>query len=192
MGRHVLGDCNDNGERFAAIYRFYLLEQRPCYKISWVSTDRQFISNKIDHIAISSRFRSCLLNMRKREMLTSASSEIMIRWSFGFVRPCVSASRHAEILWMTCQELKCQKDPQEFSTWNGRVNSDVVNMWLSLTDENQTMGLVETSCCFCLMSRFWRPFTLWLPRFQEAVFCIVNLFYAEKFPLLSTQQLRVM
>lgn len=70
IGKHDLEDNNDNGERCMDIWGFHRLvigdtsfEHLTCHKVSLISIDRQSILNQIDHIVISSRFRSCLLYM---------------------------------------------------------------------------------------------------------------------------------
>jgi hypothetical protein len=73
MGRHGLGDMNENGELFAEfclnndfVIGGTLFRHRNIHKVTWVSPDRR-TKNQIDHIAISSRWRSSLLDVRNRK-----------------------------------------------------------------------------------------------------------------------------
>lgn len=63
MGKHDLGDCYYNGERFVNFNNFHHLviggaffEHSPWHKVAWVSPDRHRTSNEIGHIVIHSRF----------------------------------------------------------------------------------------------------------------------------------------
>ena len=70
MDRHRIGNMNENGELFSELCANYDLiiggtafPHKTCHKVSWVSPDN-VTENQIDHIAISKRFRSSLLDVR--------------------------------------------------------------------------------------------------------------------------------
>lgn len=72
MGVHGLGERNENGGLFMDLCASHelvvggtLFPHRICHKVTWVSPD-QVTENQIDHIAISRKFRSSLLNVRNR------------------------------------------------------------------------------------------------------------------------------
>lgn len=68
-----LGDRKDNGGRFVNFCNFHrlvinrtLFEDRTYHNVSLVSIDRYYTSNQIDHFAISSGFKSCLLDVHNK------------------------------------------------------------------------------------------------------------------------------
>ena len=70
MGRHGLGDMNDNGERFANLCSLNnlaiggtLFPHRRIHKATWISPDGN-TENQIDHFCISRGFRRSLDNVR--------------------------------------------------------------------------------------------------------------------------------
>ena len=70
MGRHGLGQMNENGERFANFCAFNglviggsIFPHRRNHKVSWVSPDG-ITENQIDHFCISRRFRRSLEDVR--------------------------------------------------------------------------------------------------------------------------------
>lgn len=72
IGKHGLGDRNDNGERFLDFCNMNhlviggtIFRHKTCHKVSWVSPDG-VTQNQIDHIAMSRRFRGCLLDVRNK------------------------------------------------------------------------------------------------------------------------------
>lgn len=72
--KKILSDLYEgtgNGERFVAFCSFHRLVNgdSSCtfHNISWISIDRQYTSYRIDHIAITSRFRGCLLDMHNKK-----------------------------------------------------------------------------------------------------------------------------
>ena len=72
MGRHGLGDMNENGERLAdfcttnsLVIGGTLFPHLRCHKATWVSPDHQ-TENQIDHILVRQRYRSSLQDVRAR------------------------------------------------------------------------------------------------------------------------------
>jgi len=72
MGRHGLGDRNENGEMlvdFCVSHRLTiggsLFPHKTCNKITWVSPDGR-TENQIDHCMIQQKWRKCLRDVRSR------------------------------------------------------------------------------------------------------------------------------
>jgi len=72
MGKHGLGVRNDNGNRFIEfcgnnelVIGGTLFPHKECHKPTWTSPNGR-IKNQIDHIAISKKWRSSLLDTRNR------------------------------------------------------------------------------------------------------------------------------
>lgn len=72
MGTHGLGECNENGERFVEFCQNHdltiggtLFIHGDHHKYTWNSPDGT-TKNQIDHLAISSKWRSSLLDVRNR------------------------------------------------------------------------------------------------------------------------------
>jgi hypothetical protein len=72
MGRHVIGNMNENDELFSElcascdlIIGGTVFPHKICHKVSWVSPDDK-TENQIDHIAINKRFRRSLLDVRDK------------------------------------------------------------------------------------------------------------------------------
>ena len=73
MGRHGIGNMNENGELFSELCANYdliiggtIFPHKTCHKVSWGSPDN-ITGNQIDHIAISKRFRRSLLDVRNKK-----------------------------------------------------------------------------------------------------------------------------
>ena len=71
MGRHVIGNMNENGELFSdlcascdLIIGGTVFPDKTCHKLSWVSPNN-ITENQIDHIAISKRLRSIRYEKQK-------------------------------------------------------------------------------------------------------------------------------
>jgi hypothetical protein len=72
MGKHGLGDINENGKMFTDLCAKHelmrgetIFPHRRCHKVTWVSPDHN-TENQIDHIAVSRKFRRSLLNVRNK------------------------------------------------------------------------------------------------------------------------------
>jgi endonuclease/exonuclease/phosphatase family metal-dependent hydrolase len=70
MGRYGMGARNENGEMFTDIFMNYnlviggsLFPHKNIHKATWVALNQR-ISNQIDHVAISKKWRSSLLDVR--------------------------------------------------------------------------------------------------------------------------------
>ncbi|VDP54709.1 unnamed protein product [Schistosoma margrebowiei] len=72
MGRHGLGERNENGERFANLYAFNKLvidgtifPHKRIHKAIWILPDHTTV-NQIDHICINKKFRRTMEDVRIR------------------------------------------------------------------------------------------------------------------------------
>ncbi|VDP19402.1 unnamed protein product [Schistosoma margrebowiei] len=72
MGRHGLGERNENGERFANLCAFNKLiiggtifPHKRIHKATWISPDHT-TENQIDHIYINKKFRRTMEGVRTR------------------------------------------------------------------------------------------------------------------------------
>ena len=82
MGRHGIGNMNENGELFSElcascdfIIRGTVFPHKTCHKVSWVSPDN-ITENQIDHITISKRLRKSLLDARNKRGADTGSDQI--------------------------------------------------------------------------------------------------------------------
>ena len=90
MGRHGIGNMNENGELFSELCANYdliiggtVFPHKTCHKVSWVSPDN-ITENQIDHIAISKRFRSSLLDVRNKRGADIGSDHHLMIANFRF------------------------------------------------------------------------------------------------------------
>lgn len=72
MGRHGIGQANDNGEKFRGFCAEHdlviggtIFPHKECHKVSWVSPD-QTTENQIDHFAMSRKFRRSIMDVRNK------------------------------------------------------------------------------------------------------------------------------
>ena len=79
MGRHGLGEINENGElfvdtcaQFDLVIGGSIFPHRQIHKATWVSPDH-VTTNQIDHICISKKFRRSLLDVRVKRGADVAS-----------------------------------------------------------------------------------------------------------------------
>ena len=84
MGRHALGEMNDNGERFAEVCgsnNFVIggsiFPHKRIHKATWISPD-QVTENQIDHICISKKFRRSLIDVRVKRGADAASDHQLL------------------------------------------------------------------------------------------------------------------
>ena len=70
MGRHGLGEMNENGEMLAdfcstnrLVIGSTIFSHRKCHKATWVSPDK-LTENQIDHVMVRQRYRSSLQDVR--------------------------------------------------------------------------------------------------------------------------------
>ena len=85
MGKHGIGEMNENGELFADFCSFNKLviggsvfPHKRVHKATWVSPDGR-TENQIDHICISSKFRRSLLDVRaKREADVASDHHLLV------------------------------------------------------------------------------------------------------------------
>ncbi|VDP46133.1 unnamed protein product [Schistosoma margrebowiei] len=73
MGRHGLGERNENGERFA----FSKLVIGGIHKTTWTSPDHT-TQNQIDHICINKKFRRMMENVRTKTAADIASDHHLL------------------------------------------------------------------------------------------------------------------
>ena len=88
MGKHGLGEANDNGERFLAFCSFNSLviggtvfPHKRIHKATWVSPDGN-TENQIDHLCISRRFRRSLQDTRVLRGADAASDHHLVLGKF--------------------------------------------------------------------------------------------------------------
>ncbi|VDO53654.1 unnamed protein product [Schistosoma margrebowiei] len=84
MGRHGLGERNENGERFANLCAFNKLfiggtifPHNSIYKATWISPDHT-TENQIDHICINKKFRRTMEDVRTRRGADVASDHHLV------------------------------------------------------------------------------------------------------------------
>ncbi|CAH8498299.1 unnamed protein product, partial [Schistosoma bovis] len=84
MGRHGLGERNENGERFANLCAFNKLviggtifPHKRIHKATWISPDHT-TENQIDHICINKKFRRTMEDVRTRRSADIASDHHLV------------------------------------------------------------------------------------------------------------------
>ncbi|VDP20023.1 unnamed protein product [Schistosoma margrebowiei] len=84
MGRHGLGERNENGERFANLCAFNKLvirgtmfPRKHIHKATWISPDHT-TENQIDHICINKKFRRSMEDVRTRRGANIASGHHLV------------------------------------------------------------------------------------------------------------------
>ncbi|VDP28381.1 unnamed protein product [Schistosoma mattheei] len=84
MGRHGLGEGNENGERFANLCAFNKLvigctifPHKRIHKTTWTSPDRT-TQNQIDHICINKKFRRTMEDVRTKRGADLASDHHLL------------------------------------------------------------------------------------------------------------------
>ncbi|CAH8665796.1 unnamed protein product [Schistosoma curassoni] len=84
MGRHGLGERNENGERFANLCAFNKLviggtifPHKRIHKATWISPDHT-TENQIDHICINKKFRRTMEDVRTRRGADVASDHHLV------------------------------------------------------------------------------------------------------------------
>ncbi|VDO95979.1 unnamed protein product [Schistosoma margrebowiei] len=88
MGRHRLGERNENGERFANLCAFNKLvvggtifPHNRIHKATWISPDHT-TENQIDHICINKKFRRTMEDVRTRRGADVASDHHLVVANF--------------------------------------------------------------------------------------------------------------
>ena len=84
MGQHVLGEMNENGERFADLCGLTelviggsIFVQKRIHKATWVSPDH-VPENQINHFCITKKFRHSLKDVRERRGADAASDHHLL------------------------------------------------------------------------------------------------------------------
>ncbi|VDO65390.1 unnamed protein product [Schistosoma margrebowiei] len=84
MGRHGLGERNENGERFANLCAFNKLviggtisPHNRIHKATWISSDHT-TENQIDHVCINKKFRRTMEDVRTRRGADIASDHHLV------------------------------------------------------------------------------------------------------------------
>jgi len=90
MGRHGIGNMNENGELFSELCANYdliisgtVFPHKTSHKVSWVSPDN-ITQNQTGHIVISKRFRRSLLDVRKKRGADIGSDHHLMIANFRF------------------------------------------------------------------------------------------------------------
>ena len=72
MGRHGLGERNENGQLFVDFCARHdlviggtIFPHKDCHKVTWVSPDHK-TENQIDHVAVGRQWRRSLLDVRNK------------------------------------------------------------------------------------------------------------------------------
>jgi len=101
MGRHGLGNMNENGERFAELcsnnnlyIRGTLFPHKQIHKATWVSPD-QTMQNQIDHIVIHKEWRRSLFDVRAFRGADTASDHQLL---IGSVQLKIAALKVRDIV----------------------------------------------------------------------------------------------
>ena len=84
MGKHGVGDMNENGEKFGELCAFNDLviggtvyPHKEVHKVTWVSPDHK-TENQIDHICISRKFRRSMLDVRNKRGADAATDHHLV------------------------------------------------------------------------------------------------------------------
>ena len=84
MGKHALGDMNDNGERFADLCGLNnlviggsIFSHKRIHKATWVSSDH-VTENQIDYLCVSKRFRRSLQDVRVKRGADAATDHHLL------------------------------------------------------------------------------------------------------------------
>ncbi|VDP54683.1 unnamed protein product [Schistosoma curassoni] len=84
MGRHGLGERDENGERFANLCAFNklviggtILPHKRIHKATWISLDHT-TENQIDHICVNKKFRRTMEDVRTRRGADVASDHHLV------------------------------------------------------------------------------------------------------------------
>jgi len=96
MGRHGIGNMNENGELFSELCASWdliiggtVFPHKTWHKVSWVSPDN-ITENQIGHIAVSKMFRRFLLDVRNKTGADIGSERRIVIADFRFK---ISAAR---------------------------------------------------------------------------------------------------
>lgn len=153
MGTHGIGTMNDNGERFAEICGNHglviggtLFRHLDIHKVTWVSPNGR-TQNQIDHIAISGKWRSCLLDVRNRRGADVYSDHHLLT---GLMRIKFSTHRRREPTApkrFNIAKLKNGETAQNFIekvcetvTLNRQDDDDITQKWRVLSGAIQHAG----------------------------------------------------
>lgn len=99
LGKHGLGQMNENGELFADFYADNniviggsIFPHKDIHKVTWVSPDH-ITENQIDHIGISTKFRRTLLDVRAKRGADAASDHHLVVGKLRLkIKRCVTRS----------------------------------------------------------------------------------------------------
>jgi Reverse transcriptase (RNA-dependent DNA polymerase)/Endonuclease/Exonuclease/phosphatase family len=153
MGTHGLGTMNDNGELFAELCGNHdlviggtLFRHLNIHKVTWVSPDRR-TQNQIDHIAISGKWRSSLLDVRNRRGADVYSDHHLLT---GLMRIKLSTHRKREPTApkrLDIAKLKDSVTAQNFTqnvseivSSSRRTDEDTSQRWRTVSNAMQQAG----------------------------------------------------
>lgn len=153
MGTHGLGTMNENGELFAELCGNHglviggtLFKHLNIHKVTWVSPDRR-TENQIDHIAISGKWKSSLLDVRNRRGADVYSDHHLLT---GAMRIKLSTHRKREPTAPKRLDIGKLKDRQtaerfiqsvsETVSSNRQADDDVAAKWSTVNKALQHAG----------------------------------------------------
>ncbi|VDO51466.1 unnamed protein product [Schistosoma margrebowiei] len=106
MGRHGLGERNENGERFANLCAFNKLviggpifPHKRIHKTTWTSPDNT-TQNQIDHICINKTFRRTIEDVRTKRGADIASDHHLL-----VAKMKLELKKHWTMGWTTSRKL---------------------------------------------------------------------------------------
>ena len=144
MGRHGIGNMNENGELFSEpcascdlIIGGTEFPQKTCHKVSWVSPDN-ITENQTDHIAISERFRRSLLDVRNKRGAGRGSDRHLTNANFRFKTLAARKKTETRRTKYNVQKLQMPSVREEFKL-------ELKNRFSVLSTQNEDTD-IEESC----------------------------------------------
>lgn len=156
MGKHGLGERNENGEMFVNLCAEHdlviggtLFPHPDCHKVTWVSPDH-VTQNQIDHIAISRKFRSSLLDVRNKRGADIWSDHHLILATLRIKvlvnkKKQLCASRKLDIGKLRAPIIREQycielRNRYQKLADDGALNAGVENTWKNIRDAIRETG----------------------------------------------------
>lgn len=136
MGKHGLGEMNSNGElltNFCAHNNFVIggsvFPHKKIHKVTWISPNLR-TENQIDHVMISRRYRSSLLDVRNRRGADIASDHYLIVSQFRIKLARVSNNKFTKRPKYNVENLRLPVEHRKFKeSIRQRIEESNVNSW---------------------------------------------------------------